>query len=134
MSPSTDRDVQDSCRFAGPRGRDRGRDREHTFGTVTDRSGRPVHYSPPTVTALSVTTGPASGGTKITVTGTGLAGATSVTFGGVAGTDVTANKTGTKPTVDAPAQNAGTVAVIVTTPEGSSPAVPPTSSPTRRRH
>ena len=77
----------------------------------------------PVVTAVSPTTGPASGGTKVTVTGTGLAGATSVTFGGVPGTAVKATTKGTKLTVVAPAELPGTVDIIVTTTAGPSLAV-----------
>jgi hypothetical protein len=72
----------------------------------------------PVVTSLSPTTGPISGGTVVTITGTGFTGATSVTFGGTAAaiTSVTA----TTITVTAPAHTAGTVDVLVTTPAGTS--------------
>ena len=48
-------------------------------------------YSPPTVTSLSVTSGPAAGGTKVKIIGTGLKGATPVRFGSVAATAVAMN-------------------------------------------
>ena len=74
------------------------------------------------ITAITPSTGPASGGTKVTVTGTGLAGATSVTFGGVAGTAVKAASSGLKLTVVAPPGVPGTVDIVVTT--GSGPTIP----------
>src|SRR6202020_1658224 len=40
----------------------------------------------PTVTSISPTSGPTSGGTTVTITGTGFTGATKVVFGGVAAT------------------------------------------------
>ena len=78
----------------------------------------------PVITSLSVSSGPASGGTKVSVLGTGLAGATSVTFGGSPATGVTVNRTGTKLTAVAPAHVAGTVDVVVTTVSGPTLAAP----------
>ena len=43
----------------------------------------------PTVTGISPTSGPAAGGTPVTITGTGFTGATAVDFGTTAATDVT---------------------------------------------
>jgi hypothetical protein len=77
----------------------------------------------PSVTAMSKTTGPATGGTKVVITGTGLTGATAVHFGTVAATGYTVNRAGTKVTVFSPPQAAGTVDVTVTTPGGTSAAV-----------
>lgn len=45
----------------------------------------------PIVTSLDVGSGPASGGTLVTITGTGLTGATAVSFGANAGTGLTGN-------------------------------------------
>jgi hypothetical protein len=42
----------------------------------------------PTITSLSVNTGPAAGGTAVTITGTGFTGATAVNFGAAAATSV----------------------------------------------
>ncbi len=65
----------------------------HGAGTVditvttpngTSASGSADHFTyvaAPTVTAVSPTAGPTSGGTAVTVTGTNLSGASSVTFG-----------------------------------------------------
>ncbi len=72
----------------------------------------------PAVTGLSPTSGPAAGGTSVTITGTGFTGATGVDFGTTAATDVTvANDTTI--TADSPA-GTGVVDVTVTTPGGTS--------------
>jgi len=72
----------------------------------------------PTITSISVRTGPASGGTKVSIVGTGLTGVTSVSFGGTPATGIKANSKGTKVTVVSPAHTAGTVDIIVTTAVG----------------
>lgn len=58
-------------------------------------------------------------GGKVVVTGRHLSGATEVRFGGVAGTGVTV-VSATRIEVTAPARDAGTVPVVVTTPAGTS--------------
>jgi hypothetical protein len=75
--------------------------------------------APPAVTGLSPSSGPAAGGTAVTITGTGLGGATGVSFGGAAGA-VTADSA-TRITVTSPA-GSGTVDVTVTTPGGTAAA------------
>ena len=75
----------------------------------------------PSVTAVAPTVGSVAGGKKVTVSGTGLTGATSVLFGSVPGTSIVVNAKGTKLTVIAPAQAAGPVDIVVTTPGGTSP-------------
>lgn len=72
----------------------------------------------PSVTALSPSQGPASGGTTVTVTGTGFSGATSVSFGGASATGFTVNSA-TQITATAPT-GSGTVNVTVTTAAGAS--------------
>jgi hypothetical protein len=72
----------------------------------------------PTVTSVSPTAGPTSGGTTVTLTGTGLSGATAVTFGGTLATGFTVNSA-TQITATAPA-GTGTVDVRVTTAGGTS--------------
>ncbi|MHB8692598.1 MAG: IPT/TIG domain-containing protein [Solirubrobacteraceae bacterium] len=74
---------------------------------------------PPSVSSISPTSGPAIGGTAVTLTGTFLAGATAVNFGSAAGTIT--NDTPTRITATSPA-GAGAVAVTVTTPSGTSAA------------
>ena len=73
----------------------------------------------PTVTNVSPTSGPASGGTSVTITGTGFTGATAVSFGGAVASSFTVNSP-TQITATAPAGSAGTVDITVTTPGGTS--------------
>ena len=78
-------------------------------------------FSPaPAISGLSVTEGPASGGTSVVISGTGLGGA-SVNFGGVDGT-VTADSD-LSITVTTPPSPAGSVPVTVTTAGGPSNAL-----------
>ena len=70
----------------------------------------------PTVTALSASAGPLSGGTGVTITGTNFTGTTAVDFGTTAATSFTVNSAGTQITAVSPATGtAGTVDVTVTT-------------------
>ncbi len=78
-----------------------------------------AHMAAPVVSGVSPASGPAAGGTSVTITGTGLADATMVSFGGAAGT-VSADS-GTQITVTSP-PGSGTVDVAVTTPGGTSTA------------
>lgn len=77
----------------------------------------------PTFTGLSPTNGPATGGQTVTITGTNLTGATSVKFGTTLGTSLVVVSS-TTITIVSPAHAAGTVAVRVTTPGGTTAAVP----------
>jgi hypothetical protein len=86
-------------------------------GTATDSNA--YTYAGAAVTAVSPTSGPTTGGKKVTITGTNLGGATSVKFGLVAGTNVTDNAAGTKITVDTPAESAGTVSITIVTANGT---------------
>jgi hypothetical protein len=73
----------------------------------------------PSVTGISPSAGPVTGGTTVTITGTNLSGATAVTFG--AGHPAAAiTCTATSCTATAPAEPAGTVDVQVTTTGGTS--------------
>lgn len=72
----------------------------------------------PTVTAISPTTGAATGGDTIIITGTGFTGATAVGFGVTGSASVTVNSD-TQITAVSPA-GTGTVDVTVTTPAGTS--------------
>ncbi len=73
----------------------------------------------PSVTGLSVNTGPTSGGTSVTLSGANLTGATQVAFGNVQAPPFTFNSDSSL-TVTAPLQAPGTVYVTVTTPNGTS--------------
>jgi hypothetical protein len=74
---------------------------------------------PPAVTAISPTVGTTSGGTSVTITGTGFTDATAVTFGGVAAGSVVV-VSDTTLTVNSPPGSTGVVGVIVTAPGGTS--------------
>jgi hypothetical protein len=90
------------------------------FATATfTYTSKPV-VTPPTISALDPTHGPAAGGTVVTITGAHLTGATGVKFGSASATGVTVvSDTSVKAT--APAGTAGaTVAVSVTTADGTS--------------
>ena len=71
----------------------------------------------PAVTGVSPASGTTTGGTAVTITGSGLADATAVRFGGVAGT-ITADSA-TQITVTSP-PSTGAVDITVTTPAGTS--------------
>lgn len=76
-----------------------------------------TYVPPPTVTAISPTTGPTAGGTTVIITGTDLTDATSVTFGATAA--IFTVDSSTQITVTSPA-GTGTVDVRVTTSGGTS--------------
>jgi hypothetical protein len=77
----------------------------------------------PTVSSVSPSSGPAAGGTGVTITGTGFVAGATVSFGGTAATGVVVNSA-TSISATSPA-GAGTVDVTVTTPGGTSAANPP---------
>jgi IPT/TIG domain len=74
----------------------------------------------PQVTSISPTSGPATGGTVVTVNGTGFVGVTVVTFDGTAGTAVTVVSP-TQLTVTSPPHAAYVVHLNVTSATGTSP-------------
>jgi hypothetical protein len=92
-----------------------------TAGASSATSAADEFYygSPPTVTGVSVAQGPSGGGTVLTVYGTGFTGATVVGFGGIPGSALDV-ESDTELTVTAPAEEPGTVDVVVDTPAGGS--------------
>ena len=84
--------------------------------TYTTNVAPPV--AAPTVTGISPSSGPASGGTSVTITGTGFTGATAVDFGTTAATGVIV-LSATTITADSPA-GTGIANVTVITPAGTS--------------
>ncbi len=77
-------------------------------------------YTPvPRITGVSPTRGPASGGTSITISGTGFTGATAVNFAGTPDTSITVTGD-TSITLTTPSSAAGTDDVTVTGPGGTS--------------
>jgi hypothetical protein len=75
----------------------------------------------PAITSISPTSGTTSGGTSVTITGSGFTGATRVAFGGVAAAGFTVNSN-TQITAVSPAQT-GAHYIVVTGPGGTSPTV-----------
>ncbi len=73
----------------------------------------------PAVTAVTPSSGPLSGGTSVTITGTNLQGETAIEFGSSAASNVMVDSN-TEITATSPAGSAGTVNVTVTTPGGTS--------------
>jgi hypothetical protein len=89
-----------------------------TGGTSPITSADEFTYGP-TVTGLSPSSGPAAGGTVVSIIGTGFTGATAVHFGTAPGTNLTVTND-TSLSVTSPA-GSGVVNVTVTTPAGTSP-------------
>ena len=79
---------------------------------------RSLYVSGAALTAVSPTSGTASGGVGVTLTGSGLTGATSVTFGGLPATSVNVVNATTISAV-APAHAPGAVDLEVITPAGA---------------
>ena len=79
-------------------------------------------YVGPTVSSVSNAFGLVTGGTTVTVTGTGFASGDTVQFGSTPATSVTV-LSGTSLSVVAPPNSSGLVDVTVTTPDGTSPVV-----------
>ncbi|MEO6711791.1 MAG: SBBP repeat-containing protein [Mycobacteriales bacterium] len=77
----------------------------------------------PLVTSLRTRSGPARGGTPVTIIGTGLSGATAVRFGGTPATSFEVQSATTIRAIS-PAHDAGRVKVTVTTPGGVTPPNP----------
>jgi hypothetical protein len=95
-----------------------------TAGGVTSAITASDHFtystgsSVPVVTTISPTSGPAAGGTLVTITGSNLTGATSVTFGGKAASFHVVSDT--QITATSPSHAVGSVSVIVHAPAGNS--------------
>jgi hypothetical protein len=92
----------------------------NTAGGVADGLSY-TYVDPPTVTEISPTSGPTTGGTVLTVTGTALTTTTSVTIGGTPADFGVISST--ELTVVTPPGAAGAVDVVVTTTGGSATAV-----------
>ncbi|MDR3508545.1 MAG: IPT/TIG domain-containing protein, partial [Caulobacteraceae bacterium] len=86
--------------------------------SVTTTASLTVQASAPSVSGVSPTSGPAAGGTSVTITGASFTGATAVDFGSTAASSFTVNSS-TSITAVAPA-GSGVVDVTVTGPAGVS--------------
>ncbi len=96
------------------------RTRTHIQQTATQTLTLNITQPIPVITLVKPNTAPVNGDTKVTITGTSLWAPLSVMFGMFPATGVTVNTAGTKITAYAPAEGAGTVAIVVTTPGGVS--------------
>ena len=92
-----------------------------TPGGTNNANSLYTYVAPPTVSAISPNTGPTTGGTLVTLTGTNFTGATGVTIGGTAATSITVISA-TSITATTPAHSAGTASVLVTTSGGTNSA------------
>jgi Protein kinase domain/IPT/TIG domain len=90
-----------------------------TAGMFTYKAAAAPPPAHPSATGISPSSGPAGGGTSVTISGANLSGASKVSFGGAAGT-ITADS-GTRITVKSP-PGKGTVTVTVTTSGGTATA------------
>ena len=79
-------------------------------------AGLYTYVAAPTVTSVAASSGPAAGGTVVTITGTGFTATPTVTFGGTAATNVTFVNA-TTITATTPAKTAGAVNIVVTNPD-----------------
>jgi CTP:molybdopterin cytidylyltransferase MocA len=80
---------------------------------------KPAAGPAPTVSGIAPSSGPAAGGTGVTITGTNFVSGASVTFGGTAATNVVV-VSGTQITATTSAHAAGAVTVTVTNPDTQS--------------
>ena len=80
-----------------------------------------TYVAGPTITSLSRTSGPVSGGTKVTITGTGFSTVHSVKFGTTTARTFTV-RSSTQIVATSPAHVAGPVRISVTTAAGTTPA------------
>ncbi|MFJ7054692.1 IPT/TIG domain-containing protein [Streptomyces albidoflavus] len=88
-------------------------------GTVVPQSEINALFAPAaTIAAVSPASGPAAGGTAVTIRGTRLAGVTGVNFGATPGTDLVV-VSATELRVKAPAGTAGAVNVVVAADSGN---------------
>jgi predicted outer membrane repeat protein len=92
----------------------------HAQESATQTFTLTVSQPPPAITLVHPNTGPITGGTTVRIKGAAFWGASSVTFGGVPATGVTVNAAGPSITAIAPAEAAGSVDIVITTPGGVS--------------
>jgi IPT/TIG domain len=78
-----------------------------------------TYSSGPSLTSISPNTGPVTGGTTVTILGSGFQSGSRVTFGGIAATSVTLVSS-TQVQAVSPVSSAGTVAIAVANPDSQS--------------
>lgn len=113
--------VYEDRRYPGETGAPDGLTLRFPSGAKVRQSEIDALYAAPTVTGVAPTTGPAAGGTRLTVNGTGFNQSATVTVGGAAATDVVV-ESGTRLTALTPAGVAGAQDVAVTTGNGTATA------------
>jgi hypothetical protein len=90
------------------------------LGTSATSSADQFTYVPPVITSISPTSGPYSGGTIVSITGTGFTGATSVHFGTLSAAYTINSDTSITATAPAAPINYGQIDITVTTSSGTS--------------
>ena len=89
-------------------------------GTATTAANAFTYMAAPTIGTVTPASGPTTGNTTITVTGTNFrAGLTTVKIGTASATNVVVNATGTSLTAKTPAGTVGAKSVVVTAPGGT---------------
>jgi hypothetical protein len=92
-------------------------------GQTSTATGQFRYIAPPSITTFTPQSGPAAGGTSVTVTGSGFDSQASVFFGGVQA-QVTSRRGTTSLTVDTPEHAPGQVPVVVTNDDGQTATAP----------
>lgn len=87
--------------------------------SATSAADQFLYGSPPTVTGLDTSSGPVTGGTTVTIDGTGFTGAAQVEFGSAPASSFTV-ESDTQILATTPSETSGTVDVYVGTPAGVS--------------
>ena len=88
-------------------------------GSVTQPGAFAYQGPPPTISSISPTSGPTTGGTSVTITGTNFASGATVLFAGTPATGITVANS-TTITATTPARPAGSAHVTVTSADGQS--------------
>ena len=91
--------------------------------SATSSADQFFYGSPPAITGLRPQSGPVTGGTTITISGTGFTGATAVGFGGLPATSFEV-KSDSEIQATTPPEPAGTVDIAVVTPAGANAPTP----------
>ncbi len=86
--------------------------------SATSTADKFTYQAAPTITSISPTSGPTTGGTTVTITGTGFTGATAVAFGSIGATSFSVVSDTQVSAISPP--GTATVDVTVTTPNGTS--------------
>jgi hypothetical protein len=77
-----------------------------------------TYLPPPIITAISPPSGAITGGTRVTISGTGFQSGAAITFGAASATNLVVSPDGTTITLTVPPNSAGVVNVAVTNPDG----------------